>query len=594
MTVQRRVLIDQFGPPLRMQVVEGEDGGTLVVEGKIGHVDQPTANNRVYPRSVMEREIGRLQPRIKQGSVLGAVDHPGDGKSRVREAGCIVRGLWIKDNGEIHGKFEVVEGADAGRNLAAFLRRGAAIGMSSRGMGSTTTGPKGWDVVGEDFRLNTWDFVADPACHDAYPSVFTEDMDGDGKLTGKIVIDLDQVTEGALRAKFPDAVREIEQHAIAIASETVAENIDDDRAALREKIAEELRDDFAAKLVRAVAEMRTTVEEEVRSDFASDPETAGAKVALSKIAEMVHPFRPDPDGKKILDEKDSEINELTRAVDEQESAARAETEKVTRLERKGLELAYRLYVAEQLVGHPQHAQVRKLIGDVSECKDAAELRTKVEAALTAVERNKTQAEEEATKQTTLMEGRAQRAETRAERAHGREHQFREEIADRIDGLEKQFRTALTEKDTQLSQARRLIARREDELHEALSTGEKATLLAYAGDRTLGHPNRRQIMEAVHDGRIRTQDGIDRNASKNEVRGQEAGGPLERVRRMMAGGREHMREDERRAYERNLAEEQVEDHQAGGEAAHDLSFLGTSLTEQRSLAQAVRNGRSRRR
>jgi len=591
MTVHRRVLIDQFGPPLKLQVVEGEDGGTLVVQGKIGHVDKPTANNRVYPRSVMEREIARLQPRIKQGSVLGAVDHPGDGKSRVREAGCIMRGLWMENNGEVHGKFEVVEEADAGRNLAAFLRRGAAIGMSSRGMGSTASGPKGWDMVGEDFKLNTWDFVADPACHDAYPAMFTEDMDTEGNPTGKILIDPANVTESALRQKFPDAVREIEEHALRIASDTVAENSDEDRAKLREEVAEELREDFAAKLVRSLAEMRTAVEEEVRSDFASDPETAGAKMALGRIAEMVHPFRPDPEGKKVLGEKDLQIDELSKVVDEQEAARGAESERIAKLEQKGCELAFRLYVSEQLAGHPHHRHVRDMIGNVTECKTAEELRTRVEAALASVEKAQEEAEEEAAQQTAVAEERATQAEQRLHLLDEQNSTFREEIAGRIDGLQEQFLATLANKDAELSEARKLIARREDELHSALSTGEKATLFAYASDRTVGHPKRQQIMEAVHNGRIKSQRKLDEVATRYETRGQEAGGPLERVRRAMSGGRETMREDERVAYEQEVAQE--EQQRGNGEAAHDLSFLGTSLTEQTNLARAVRNGQSRR-
>lgn len=598
MTIQRRVLIDQFGPPMRMQVVEDGDGGKLIVSGKIGHTDKPTANNRIYPRAVMEREIARLQPRIKQGSVLGAVDHPGDGKSRVRDSGCIMRGLWIEDNGEIHGKFEVVEDADAGRNLAAFLRRGAAIGMSSRGMGSTVSGPKGVDIVGEDFKLNTWDFVADPACHDAYPAVFTEDMDGEGKATGKIIIDSEQVTEGALRVKFPEIFQAIDERERNIGADTVVEDAaqsrDEDCAKLREEVMNELREDFAANLVRALAEMRTAVEEEVRSDFASDPETAGAKLALGKIAEMVSPYQPDPSGQKILDEKDVKIDELSKAVSEQEAAKVSEADKVAKLESKGRELAFRLFVAEELVGHPYPDRVRDMIGNVTECATASELRKKVEAALATVERAQDQAEEEANQQTAVAEERAELAERRLHLLDGQNDKFREEIAGRIDGLEEHFRSTMAGKDAELSKARRMISRREGELSEALETGTKAALVAYASDRTVGHPKRRRIMEAVHNGRISSQRHLDEVATRYEPRARDPGGPLERARRMMAGGREQVTEDERVAYEQQqrLQEERY-DHQASGEAAHDLSFLGTSLTEQRNLAKAVRNGRSRR-
>jgi len=933
MTTNRRVLVDHYGPPMRMQILEGRDGGKLVVEGKIGHVDKPTANNRVYPRSVMEREIGRLQPRIEQGSVIGAVDHPGDGKclglgtpvlmadgrvlpveqivagdrlmgpdgkartvlattsgtgqlyridpakgdpwvcndkhvltlvhtssgeivdipvedyldksiyyksryklfstgverfedelpepkvdpyflgvwfgdggktlrenkagaprigdisittiddeikqlcedtaarwelstnewrkttgteavtihltagrgqdnrllramrdmvgtnveiptaivrgsretrlqflaglidtdghlqhncfyitqkradyaqaahriakslglqavlstrkvqgysddyhtltiwgdveqiptrlerkkaepreqrkdalrtgfivtsigtgdyagfeldgdgrfllgdftvnhnSRIREGGCIVRGLWIEDDGTINGKFEVVEEADAGRNLAAFLRRGAAIGMSSRGMGSTSTGPRGWDMVGEDFKLNTWDFVADPACHDAYPSVISEDTDGEGKPTGKLVVDPKEVTETMLRQHFPDAVRVIEQHAMRVASETAAEDTDDringevesQKEEIYKKAIDELREDFAAKLVRALAEMRTKVEEEVRSDFASDPETAGAKLALKKIAEMVNPYAPSPDEKKVLDEKDAKIEELSRAADEQEQKAKDAESRVVHVEEKTRQLAFQLYVEQMIGGREDRESVRDLIGDIAACNTAEELKTRVESALTSIEEAqmsaKTAANEEAGTAIRLAEERASEAEYALAQAEAREKRYRSEVTKRFEALEERLTSALESKDEEVRDARARIEEQADMLERAVTAGTRAKLLAYASDRTIGHPNRESIMEDVRNDELTSTREIDAAASRSEIRAQEPGGPMERVRRSMSAGREHITEDERRAFEESEQAELL----AGDAASQDLAFLGTSLVEQERLA-----------
>ena len=75
----QRVLIDQTGSA-KLALMEDKAEKKLFAEGKIGQCDVPTANGRVYPRSVMEREINKLQEKINNGSLLGAVDHPGDGK----------------------------------------------------------------------------------------------------------------------------------------------------------------------------------------------------------------------------------------------------------------------------------------------------------------------------------------------------------------------------------------------------------------------------------------------------------------------------------------------------------------------------------
>ena len=593
MTVNRRVLVDHYGPPLRLNIVEGQDGGTLVVEGKIGHVDKPTANNRVYPRSVMEREINRLQPRIAQGSVIGAVDHPGDGKSRIREGGCIVRGLSITEDGTINGRFEVVEEADAGRNLAAFLRRGAAIGMSSRGMGSTSTGPQGWDMVGEDFKLNTWDFVADPACHDAYPGIISEDVDG--KPTGKIVVDPKEVTEGALRKHFPDAVRAIEQHAMRVASETAIEDTDDrieteiqtKTEEVYKKAIEELREDFAAKLVRALAEMRKSVEEEVRSDFASDPETAGAKLALKKIAEMTHPYAPTADEKKVLDEKDTKIDELIKAVDEQETETKGVTDRITHVEEKARELAFRLFVEQQIAGRSDHERVRDLIGDITECGSVEELKTRVESALTSIEEAQmtaqTEARAEAGAQVQLAEERATEAEASLVQITAREKRYRAEVSKRFETLESQLTSVIENKDEEIASARERIEEQADMLERAVTAGTRAQLLAYASDRTIGHPERDAIMESVRSNEVASKEEIDELASSSEVRAQESGGPMENVRRAMSSGREHVTEDERREFEASENQGFV----GGDEASRDLEYLGTSLTEQQQMAGRTR-------
>jgi hypothetical protein len=604
----RRVLIDQYGPPMRMRVDEGQDGGKLIVSGKIGHVDKATANNRVYPRAVMEREVNRLQERINQGSVLGAVDHPGDGKSRVRDAGCIMRALKIERSGEVHGTFEVVEESDAGRNLAAFMRRGAAIGMSSRGLGSTALGPDGHDYVGEDFRLSTWDFVADPACHDAYPRVMSEDVDAEGNEI--LTLKKGEVNQQALRTEFPELVREIEEHAFGIACATVEEDAEtrirtdvegmteealvEAKAKIREDVKVEiyrdeinsLREDFAAKLVRALAEMRTAVEEEVRSDFNSDPELAGAKLALAKISEMVSPFQPEVDVKRLLDEKDGEIEELRQAVIQQESSGK--DAEIAELQIKGKALAYQVYIEQQIAAHPAAAQIREMIGSPMEITSTEDLKSKVAAALEAVDNVRKEAaadsEEELKGLKNEWAERIQRAEEEANGARERESKLRESVDRQVAGLQAQItemlesnRNALRERDEKIATQARVLA-------EAVENTDRAQLLTYAANRTLGHAKRDQILEDVQAGRLRTQADIDLKTTSLEEGAQVPGGPIERIRRAMGKGRENLTEDERVKQEQ---QSQHVENTGNSEADRDLAVLGTSLFEQTNLAGIVR-------
>jgi hypothetical protein len=601
----KRILIDQFGAPTRMQICEGNTGGKLIVEGKIGHCDKPTANNRVYSRQIIEREIKRLQPRIEQGSVLGAVDHPGDGKSRVREAGCIVRGLWVESNGEIHGRFEVVEESDAGRNLAAFLRRGAAIGMSSRGLGSTSLGPDGLDYVGEDFRLNTWDFVADPACHDAYPQVMSEDEE-----TGVLTVEKNKVTEVELRRHFPELVRNIEEHAYKVAHETVdgiadqqvqveatklaEQAVTEARVSFREDVKVEvyeevraaLQEDFATKLVRAIAEMRSSVEEEVRSDLASDPETAGAKLALKKIAEMVAPFRPSGEVKRVLDEKDFVIKEMEKAVEEAAVADETKDKQIAELQWKGKHLAYQVFIERNIAGHPMEEQLRGMIGEVTEFKNADELKTKVESSLAAVAQVQKDKEQEVAEHIAQMEvqweARLRQAEEDAEAARQREHNLRESVNSKLAAMEGKLKQTLAESDQARQAAEQRAEDQAQALAEAVEENDRMNLLVYADERLTGHTRRSDIMEQVKGGKLLSEAAVDMAATRHEESAQETGAIEERIRRALGRGRENLTEDERQA------QEQADRHQVAAatpeaaEADRDLSFLGTSLNEQTQL------------
>ena len=611
----RRVLIDQYSTPIRLNVVEGAEGGKLVVEGKIGHCDKPTANNRVYPRSVMEREIARLQPRIEQGSVIGAVDHPGDGKSRIREAGCIVRGLWIEDSGQINGRFEVVEEADAGRNIAAFLRRGAAIGMSSRGMGSTTLAPNGADMVGEDFRLNTWDFVADPACHDAYPSVISEDIDSDGNATGKILIPADGLTEMELRSKFPQLVESIENHAMWIAQETVSADVEasirsqvesevgegvvaardqireEIKVEVYEEVRKELEEDFAVKLVRALAELRGDVMEEVRSEINSDPVQATAKETLKRVSEMLNPFVPDDAAKRVLGEKDAEVNALKEAVNEQEAAKKRAEHHAAKLESKARLLAYQVFVERNLQGRLDADKLREAIGDMADYPNAKALKVKVEGLLQHADEVRAEIEEEAhasfTEERDGLMDKIRHAEAAARQAQTREKKLREEVNSRLNEMENQISAVVSDRDHK-------VQRMTEQVEEAHRAAGHAELLAYTARRTVGHHDQAEIMEQVMSGKILNEDQIDALATRGEAAHARAGsGFTERVRRAMGRGQEHLAEAEHvPPAGSNMGGRHGGDYLEEGEADQDLALLGLSMSQQNNSTGGTRSSMRR--
>ena len=71
---------------------------------------------------------------------------------------------------EIIGEAEILD-TPMGKVAKALIEGGVQVGISSRGMGTLSEGQDGKRYVNEDFRLITWDLVADPSTRGAFPSL---------------------------------------------------------------------------------------------------------------------------------------------------------------------------------------------------------------------------------------------------------------------------------------------------------------------------------------------------------------------------------------------------------------------------------------
>lgn len=554
---RQQVLIDNMlteseGVTMMNVLEEGKGGGPLIVEGKVGQCGIPTANKRLYERKIMEREITRLQEKIDRRAALAAVDHPGDGKSRIREAGAICVGLRVEADGSVWGKYEVVEESSGGKDLAAFLRRGCSIGMSSRGLGSTRMDSSGNHVVGEDFKLHGFDFVADPACRDAFPALVSED------------IDPDTVTENELRVRFPTLVEGIEERArqaaadVALQEAVDAEDriraeveadykagLGEAREALRDEVRleafadarEALRDDFAAKLLQVTQDIKAESLEIARSELLSDPQVAGAKRFMESLAEQLVPFHPDPERQTLMDELQREIEELREAVQQREAVVEEAETRQQELLNKAQNLGKRLYLERSLRGFENPDQIAKMVGDVDEFDSVDKLAEQVRVVIRQVNEAEREAADRANEVVKINEHKAELASTKAQVLEDKLDRVRTEFADRIENMTTNLRAEIHEKDALLDEAAGEIDRLRRQLREANETAESAGLWAYATQRAQGHPRHDDIMAAVRTGRVTSKDGVRQLAESLDYRAAEPGGAAERIRRTLGRGQE---------------------------------------------------------
>ena len=142
-----------------------QNGGKLIMKGILQKSDTLNQNGRVYPRTILEREIRNYQKFIAENRALGECDHPDSSVVELKNASHIVREAYM-DGDVVHGIIELLD-TPSGKILQSLVESGVTLGISSRGVGSTKR-QGDTDVVQDDFQLICWDFVSEPSTPGAF------------------------------------------------------------------------------------------------------------------------------------------------------------------------------------------------------------------------------------------------------------------------------------------------------------------------------------------------------------------------------------------------------------------------------------------
>ncbi len=159
-------------------IVEGRDSnaGRLFLRGPMQRCDAPNQNKRIYPRTVLDREFESYVKQVREGRAVGELDHPETSTVALSKASHVVREMGWEGNTWM-GRIEVLP-TPMGKIAETLLDSGVMLGISSRGLGSTSTNESGVDIVQDDFALVCFDLVQEPSTHGAFMTL------GESKLLG--------------------------------------------------------------------------------------------------------------------------------------------------------------------------------------------------------------------------------------------------------------------------------------------------------------------------------------------------------------------------------------------------------------------------
>lgn len=141
---------------------------TLFIQGVFLQSECVNRNGRMYPFSIMEREVNRYNENyVKKGRALGELGHPDGPTVNLDRVSHKITSLTCEGKNFI-GKAQILS-TPMGKIAESLLKEGVTLGVSSRGIGSLRENVKGYKEVGEDFMLATAaDIVADPSAPDAF------------------------------------------------------------------------------------------------------------------------------------------------------------------------------------------------------------------------------------------------------------------------------------------------------------------------------------------------------------------------------------------------------------------------------------------
>ena len=167
--INMQLLQDTFIIEQLQVLSEGKDNGKMKIKGVFGRCNEKNNNGRIYPTAVLEAQLAKVQPMISERRLCGELDHPQNDTVKLSNASHLITKLDMKGN-ELIGEAEILN-TPAGLTAAALVNGGVKIGISSRGMGTLSEDQNGDKIVNEDFRLVTFDLVADPSTRGAYPGL---------------------------------------------------------------------------------------------------------------------------------------------------------------------------------------------------------------------------------------------------------------------------------------------------------------------------------------------------------------------------------------------------------------------------------------
>ena len=143
-------------------LVEGKESADkkYYIHGPFLVAETKNRNGRIYPKSILEREVKNYQKLIDEKRAISELGHPETPTINLERVSHMITSLEEDGNNWI-GRAKLLD-TPMGKIAKTFIDEGVRLGVSSRGMGSLKP-MKESQIVQDDFYLAAIDIVSDPS-----------------------------------------------------------------------------------------------------------------------------------------------------------------------------------------------------------------------------------------------------------------------------------------------------------------------------------------------------------------------------------------------------------------------------------------------
>lgn len=184
---------------------KNKDGNTMTILAPWIVGGRKNKNGRLYPLPLLQREVERVQAKIKSGSLIGSADHPQGAFTTLVDASHIIKKLEIDKDGKGWMEAEILP-TTKGENVMTIIKAGGTLGISARGAGTIS----GNGTVRDDYRLLGIDLCMNPSEPEAVFNAdnICESMEFEDKQEKNRKADMIEAYDGLLSDSYTAAVND--------------------------------------------------------------------------------------------------------------------------------------------------------------------------------------------------------------------------------------------------------------------------------------------------------------------------------------------------------------------------------------------------